>query len=69
MDNKYVALIVTPQSLHNILYDYFHSSPSSDHMGTYNILFQLCMRFMLAHMREDISSWVTKCDHFISQNV
>ena len=69
MDTRYVGLIVVLDSICRYLFDHFHSVPSSSHMGTYKILFRMCMRFFRPRMREDIKTWVARCIHCVSYNV
>ena len=45
MGDKYVTLIVTPDSIRRKLFSHYHAGPSGGHMGEYKTLFRLRMRF------------------------
>ena len=69
MGDKYMSLIVTPDSIRRKIFSHYHAGPSGGHMGEYKTLFRIRMRFFWPGLREDIKNWVRQCAHCVAYNV
>ena len=53
-DKHYIALMIGPLSLWRTVVSHHYAGPSGGHMGKYNTLFLLCMRFYWLGMRKNM---------------
>ena len=68
MNERFVTLLLVPESLRRTLFDHYHSGPSGGHMGEYKTLYRMRMRFFWPGLRTDIKSWVKFCAHCVAYN-
>ena len=69
VNHQYIMLIIVPISLHRKHFSHYRAGSSSDHMGEYNILYRIRLRFFWSKLRENIKQWVNNCAHCIIYNV
>ena len=62
-------LIIVPISLRLKLFSHYHTGPSGGHMGEYNTLYRIRLRFFWPKLRKDIKQWIKNCAHCIAYNV
>lgn len=66
---KYVGLLIVPESLRRNLFAHYHCGPTGAHMGEYKTLFRIRLRFFWPTLRDDIKKWIKGCPHCIAKNI
>ena len=69
MNERYVTLLIIPESLRKPLFDHYHAGPSAGHMGEYKTLYRMRMRFFWPGLRNDVKKWVKGCANCVAYNV
>ena len=67
--NKFLTLIVVPESLRVTVFQAYHCTGVGGHMGTYKTLLVLRLRFFWPNMRSNVIAWVQQCSGCIHTTV
>ena len=65
---KYIACIIVPISLHQRIFDYYHSGPLGAHMGEYKSLPCIRLHFTWPQLWNNIKSMLQACAHCQAYN-
>jgi len=63
VSTNHICRIIVPLSLRRIIVITFHASSAVSHMGEYNTLYRLKLRFFWPRMRIDIKDWIKQYPH------
>ena len=61
-----MGLSIVPKGLRRLVFRHYHAEPSGGHVGEYNTIFCIRMRFWWPGIRNDVKNWVKICGQYIA---